>query len=355
MGCIADKTGGGGERLRRVGFGAKNGDCSARAAVTYAKYAPLHALAKPHFYHPNPTASDSKLESTFLSSLRALAQDKAWQSNSAQAESNQINGRALARYFESVVGGLGGQRGDKGGDFAIQAPPSPLERTLSQTKLESSHTAQKVESSFKKADSMDCRDLPSKSRNDRKPSPHILESKRHKLHTSTYSLHTILESQDPLKSSTTLESTFSMDSACGLESRIASSHGVDRPLVLSSLRDSQSPDSSSTILESIFEKTQMDCHADFQSARNDKNNAQSLSALQAAVKSSKTQTRILVQNDSKISKETCFGFALHRCRWFCGGAVVALRLLGKVSDLGDRAFHKRRNTAALLAQRQNHY
>ncbi|KAA8710777.1 FkbM family methyltransferase [Helicobacter canis] len=40
------------------------------------------------------------------------------------------------------------------------------------------------------------------------------------------------------------------DSACGLESAIASSRGVDRPQVLSSLRDSQSPDSSSTILES---------------------------------------------------------------------------------------------------------
>ena len=69
--------------------------------------------------------------------------------NSAQAESNQINGARKACNLESVVGGLGGERGDKGGDFAIQAPPSPLERTLSQAKLESSHTAQKV-------DSMDC-------------------------------------------------------------------------------------------------------------------------------------------------------------------------------------------------------
>lgn len=66
--------------------------------------------------------------------------------NSALAESNQINGACEARNLESVVGGLGGERGDKGGDFAIQAPPSPLERTLSQTKLESSHTAQKVDS-----------------------------------------------------------------------------------------------------------------------------------------------------------------------------------------------------------------
>lgn len=34
----------------------------------------------------------------------------------------------------------------------------------------------------------------------------------------------------------------------------------------------------------------------------------------------------------------------------CGGAVVALQTLGKVSDLVDRAFHKVCNTAALLAQ-----
>lgn len=66
--------------------------------------------------------------------------------NSALAESNQINGACEARNLESVVGGLGGERGDKGGDFAIQAPPSPLERTLSQTKIESSHTAKKVDS-----------------------------------------------------------------------------------------------------------------------------------------------------------------------------------------------------------------
>ena len=94
---FAETSKGGGRQLRRVGFGAKNGDCSTRAAVTYAKYAPLHALAKHHFYHPNPTASDSTpkhtqshdsiskiLESTFLynaptPSLRAL-RSKAWQS-----------------------------------------------------------------------------------------------------------------------------------------------------------------------------------------------------------------------------------------------------------------------------------
>ncbi|MDL0081251.1 hypothetical protein NYG90_00905 [Helicobacter sp. XJK30-2] len=34
----------------------------------------------------------------------------------------------------------------------------------------------------------------------------------------------------------------------------------------------------------------------------------------------------------------------------CGGAVGALRFLGKVSDLSGRAFHKNRNTAALLTQ-----
>lgn len=34
----------------------------------------------------------------------------------------------------------------------------------------------------------------------------------------------------------------------------------------------------------------------------------------------------------------------------CGGAVGALWILGKVSELGVRAFHKIHNTAALLAQ-----
>ena len=74
---------------------------------------------------------------------------KGMANNSAQAESNQINGARKACNLESVVGGLGGQRGDKGGDFAIQAPLSPLERTLSQTKLESSHTAKNVDSNPK--------------------------------------------------------------------------------------------------------------------------------------------------------------------------------------------------------------
>ncbi len=58
IGEMWHNNGGGGGTLRRVGFGAKNGDCGARATVTYAKYALLHALAKHHFYHPNPTASD---------------------------------------------------------------------------------------------------------------------------------------------------------------------------------------------------------------------------------------------------------------------------------------------------------
>ena len=113
------------------------------------------------------TAIPRILEEEKQASLRDTAPAVAWQSNSAQAESNQINGARKA---------------------------CNLERTLSQAKLESSHTAQKVESSFKKADSMDCCDLPSKSRNDRKPILRTLESKRYKLHTSTYSLHTFLES-----------------------------------------------------------------------------------------------------------------------------------------------------------------
>ena len=86
-------------------------------------------------------------------SLRALAQDKAWQSiYSAPAESNQINGARKACNLESVQGDWGAkgvkkEGGDKGGDFAIQAPLSPLEKTLSQAKLKSSYNAKKVDSS----------------------------------------------------------------------------------------------------------------------------------------------------------------------------------------------------------------
>ena len=122
---------------------------------------------------PNPTAGDFKLKSSFLSSLRALAQDKAWQS------------------------------------------------------------------------------IPHKS------SPRTLESKRHKLHTSTYSLHTFLESQAPLKSPTNLEST--------------------------------------------FDKTQMDCHADFQSARNDKNNTTILNTPQTQLNLDSSKSPC----DSKILDEKC--------------------------------------------------
>ena len=74
---------------------------------------------------------------------------KGMANNSAQAESNQINGACEARNLESVVGGLGAkgvkkEGGIRGLSLPIQAPPSPLERTLYQTKLESSHTVQKV-------------------------------------------------------------------------------------------------------------------------------------------------------------------------------------------------------------------
>ncbi len=100
----------------------------------------------PQSFH-SPTAIPRILEEESRASLRDTALAVARQSNSAQAESNQINGACKARNLESVVGGLGGQRGDKGGELANSSPLSPLERTLSQTKLESSNNAQKVDSS----------------------------------------------------------------------------------------------------------------------------------------------------------------------------------------------------------------
>ena len=60
-------------------------------------------------------------------SLRGSETTQAFQ-NFASAKYNQINSTREACNLESVVGGLGGQRGDKGGDFAIQAPCAPLER-----------------------------------------------------------------------------------------------------------------------------------------------------------------------------------------------------------------------------------
>ena len=73
-------------------------------------------------------------QSTTTPSLRGSETTKAIQ-NFASAKYNQINSTREACNLESVVGGLGGQRGDKGGDFAcrrsqtrytqIQAPLSP--------------------------------------------------------------------------------------------------------------------------------------------------------------------------------------------------------------------------------------
>ena len=66
----------------------------------------------------------------------------------------------------------------------------------------------------------------------------------------------------------------------------------------------------------VDSSAKMDCHAlPSGKARNDRNKHTS-------------------PNDSKI----------------CGGAVGALAFLGKVSELGVRAFVIRRNTAALLTQ-----
>ena len=83
-------------------------------------------------------------------SLRDTAEAVAWQSNSAPAES-KINGACEARNLESVVGGLGAKgvkkEGGIRGDASQVAPLSPLEKTLSQTKLESSNNAQRVDSS----------------------------------------------------------------------------------------------------------------------------------------------------------------------------------------------------------------
>ena len=54
------------------------------------------------------------------------------------------------------------------------------------------------------------------------------------------------------------------------------------------------------------------------------------------------------QVDSRIFTQTAQ--PAHHDSKNCGGAVGALRFLGKVSELGVRAFHKNRNTATLPTQ-----
>ena len=162
-----------GSRLGRVGFGAKNGDCCGESAVITTQGNSLDSPCKAPFLSPKSCREQVALESTFdktaqqsqkadssdkafLSSLRDTAPAVAWQSNSAPAESNQINGACEARNLESVVGGVGGE-------LANSSPLSPLEKTLFQAKLESSNNAQRVDSS------MDCHDFArAKSRNDDK-------------------------------------------------------------------------------------------------------------------------------------------------------------------------------------------
>ncbi|WP_034577717.1 hypothetical protein [Helicobacter canis] len=124
------------------------------------------------------------------------------------------------------------------------------------------------------------------------------ESKRHKLHTSTYSLHTFLEStfdktqmdchadfqsarNDRKPSPHTLESTFSHDTP------FLSSRDFRKEVVAihkSAKADSKKNTQKAKTLESTFEKMQMDCHADFQSARNDRENAPTLKTPQAQAK-----------------------------------------------------------------------
>ena len=120
----------------RVGFLAKNGDCSGEPAVITAQGNSLDSPCKAPFLSQkscreqvapeslqSPTAiprileeekgaeceTQTELESNFLdsSSPSLRADSSAWQSNSAQAESNQINGACEARNLESVALGLG--------------------------------------------------------------------------------------------------------------------------------------------------------------------------------------------------------------------------------------------------------
>ena len=202
----------------RVGFLAKNGDCGARAAVTYDLVCALARACKAPFLSQKscreqtegensqslestfsqstdssskilPRESEKKADSSPTATPRILEEDnqaeceKSTHSlestfsqspdcganapspslrDTAPAESNQINGACEARNLESVQGDWGVKGGIRG-DASQVAPLSPLEKTLSQAKLESSNNAQRVDSS------MDCHDFArAKSRNDDK-------------------------------------------------------------------------------------------------------------------------------------------------------------------------------------------
>ena len=72
------------------------------------------------------TAIPRILEEEKQASLRDTAPAVAWQSNSAQAESNQINGACEARNLKSVVGVWGVKGGIRGATSQFKPPRPPL-------------------------------------------------------------------------------------------------------------------------------------------------------------------------------------------------------------------------------------
>ena len=114
-----------------------SGDKTAEQKSCREQTAPESTFEKSHDFKDNAPAP----------SLRDTAEAVAWQSNSAPAESNQINGARKACNLESVQGDWGVKGGIRG-DASQVAPLSPLEKTLSQAKLKSSNNAKKVDSSF---------------------------------------------------------------------------------------------------------------------------------------------------------------------------------------------------------------
>ena len=97
------------------------------------KCAPLTRLAKPHFYHPNPTASDSAPENKQSpDSISTILESKKQDSSKSPSQADSLSSR----------------------DFRKEVV------AIHSTSLDSSANA---------VDSMDCHALRSKARNDRKP------------------------------------------------------------------------------------------------------------------------------------------------------------------------------------------
>ncbi len=83
------KTGGGGEQLKRVGFGAKNGDCCGESAVITTQGNSLDSPCKAPFLSPKSNREQLKLESTFTHNLDSSSKLRSLESPPSDTNQNR--------------------------------------------------------------------------------------------------------------------------------------------------------------------------------------------------------------------------------------------------------------------------